>query len=148
VTTPKKVLDAIFSAGPQLPAAELPRLFRMDTAAALRPVPAMSGLHYLCMQQLGLALVSGDGRKPTEFEFAAAYLLLAMPAADVFALVSSPDAERVLACQATGLLQVIHYSRLPELIKVVDQAFSSAEALVPEDHLVQEAGEGSPLPKS
>ena len=93
MTTPAKVLAALFPPGPAIALADLSVLLG---TTALQDLPPMSGLHYACLEAIDHVLVNDEPRRPSMLEYATAYLLMRMPGRDAHRLVRSFICSRCL----------------------------------------------------
>lgn len=128
MTTPAKVLAALFPAVPAIPLAEASEMFG---TTQIHPLPPMSGLHYACLEWIGHILVNDEQRRPTMLEYASAFLLLRLPGPLAHRLVCAANGLELLASATLNLLEQIGYADLPRMAREVNAALTQALELAP-----------------
>lgn len=143
MTTPAKVLAALFPPGPAIALADLSVLLG---TTALQDLPPMSGLHYACLEAIDHVLVNDEPRRPSMLEYATAYLLMRMPGRDAHRLICSEGGVPALADAGMSLLEQVGYAELPRMARAVNAALSQGLALAPQGGDTPD--DQNPLPES
>lgn len=141
MTTPAKVLAALFPEQPALTPADLEAM--LADAHLIGPLPPMSGLTYAALEWLGHILTSDEARRPNMMEYASAYLLMRLEPTGAHRVACATNAAEAVASATATLLSRVGYAELPRIARAVNAALQQALALAPQDTPAE--GDG-PLP--
>lgn len=113
--TPTRALDAVFAGAARL------------GEIVLQPV---TGLHHLCLQRLGNALVATDGTKATGRDYQQALAILSLPPLEAFELVQQGE----LAVDLAGaeILAVVPVRELADVWALVNHQLEASYAAAPQ----------------